>query len=252
MTNRARLLLMLALVAQNGIARAQSQRITGRALRADSAPIANVRVTATIVRNSAGARTASSAEDGRFVLNLTPADWRIEMRAIGFKPWSGTIRLKPGDTTSFVAMMEVLPPQTLDAVTVRASLSNLEGFEERRARGPGTFFTREDMRKMQPRVFTDVLRRAPGIFLRGVPTGFGEQLTAMSSRTRPCPVAYVLNGSPLTMPHEMAVDSYIVASDVIAVEVYAGSSQIPPQFNASAGTARCGVIVIWTRNGRAP
>jgi len=37
--------------------------------------------------------------------------------------------------------------------------------------------------------------------------------------------------------------------DVIAVEVYNGASQIPPEFQSTLLNARCGVVVIWTRVG---
>ena len=47
----------------------------------------------------------------------------------------------------------------------------------------------------------------------------------------------------------IAIDQYIAPEDVIAVEVYNGTSQIPSQFQANLLNARCGVIAIWTRVG---
>jgi hypothetical protein len=250
MTACPRGLVALAALATAGAAGAQSN-LHGRVLRADSTPMANARITASVVRTTTR-HAATSDSDGRFRFDLAPADWTIDIRAIGFKPWTETVRIRSRDSVKLVAILSILPPTLLDSVVARAAFSNLEGFEQRRARGPGTFFTREDIRRMQPRVLTDVLRRAPGIYLRAVPTSFGEHITPMSSRTRPCPVAFVLNGSPLLLPNDMAVDTYIPSTDVIAIEVYAGSSQVPAQFNSSAATARCGLIAVWTRNGRSP
>lgn len=40
----------------------------------------------------------------------------------------------------------------------------------------------------------------------------------------------------------------ISPGDVEAIEVFAGSSQIPAEFGGS--TAGCGVIALWTKRGR--
>jgi len=61
-------------------------------------------------------------------------------------------------------------------------------------------------------------------------------------------MAYYLNGSPLPITGDMSINHFVAADDIAAMEVYTGSSQIPPEFNSSLYGSRCGVVAIWTRN----
>ncbi|HTL94843.1 MAG TPA: hypothetical protein VL157_04835 [Gemmatimonadaceae bacterium] len=40
-------------------------------------------------------------------------------------------------------------------------------------------------------------------------------------------------------------DEHLHPDDILAIEVYDGASKIPPQY--AAGSAACGVVVIWTK-----
>jgi hypothetical protein len=108
---------------------------------------------------------------------------------------------------------------------------------------------------MQPRRFTDVLRRVPGVQIQMMPGPFemGEMVrmsrTTGVTGTRPCPVLFYINGSPFPVTGDIPINHYIAPEEVAAVEIYSGMSQIPPQFNSSLHNARCGVIVIWTLSG---
>ncbi len=58
-----------------------------------------------------------------------------------------------------------------------------------------------------------------------------------------CPVEYYVNGVPFDMQN--SPDASFQPGDIASIEVYDGSSKIPPEY--SAGSAQCGVIVIWTK-----
>jgi len=67
--------------------------------------------------------------------------------------------------------------------------------------------------------------------------------------SRNCPVLFYINGMPMQIIGDMSIDQYVAPQDVVAMEVYSGSSQTPPEFQSSLLNSRCGVIVIWTRVG---
>jgi hypothetical protein len=62
-------------------------------------------------------------------------------------------------------------------------------------------------------------------------------------------VLFFVNGMPLQVAGDMSIDQYVAPEDVVAVEVYTGTSQIPPEFQSALLNSKCGVIVIWTRTG---
>jgi hypothetical protein len=147
----------------------------------------------------------------------------------------------------------------LEAVSVTADPAvpfELRGFYSRKARGTGTFFTGDDIKRMQPRLFTDVLRRVPGMQVTTDLGVYGTNNAARSARAtgmsgpRPCPVLFYLDGAPFPVTGDIPINNYIATTEIAAVEVYNGVSQVPPQFLSSALNARCGVIVIWTLSGR--
>jgi hypothetical protein len=154
-----------------------------------------------------------------------------------------------GDTVRVIFSLAPIA-QSLDTAVVREAEvpSALLAFEERRMHGPGVFFTREQLARIQPRMLTDVLRRVSSIQVRRVSGVYGENLVATSRGSR-CPVSYYLNGTPLSVPVDVSINHFIDAETVVALEVYT-PSEMPPQFNSSMSGARCGLVGIWTRNSR--
>ena len=226
--------------------------LTGIVTRIDKTPIENARVK--VVGTDIIAETRA---DGSYRLWGIPAGQHaIEVRMLGFATALLRFEISAG------AAMEM--PITLVTVataldTVRVSSSDglspaMRGFEERRRRGGGKFFTMQEITRMQVRSVSDILRRAPGIQIQNVGGVFGPSDAVRSSRTgnRPCPLLFFVNGSPFPMQPDVTINNYVAASDVAAMEVYSGAAEVPPQFNSGLSTARCGVVVIWTRAGIDP
>jgi hypothetical protein len=59
---------------------------------------------------------------------------------------------------------------------------------------------------------------------------------------------YYVNGSLFPLSSDASINQYVATDDLAAVEVYTGSSQIPPEFNSSLYGSRCGVVALWTRS----
>lgn len=226
--------------------------LRGTVVGEDTAPVVEARI-----RIVGTDRTALSGKDGRFELTrVAPGDRILEVRLLGYRRLVQMVNLAPGETLHVQVVLAAAPlPLEPVEITGEPTPPAMRGFEERRAKGYGHFFNRQEIVRMQPRVFTDVLRRVPGVQIQPTPgsVGSGDMVrmtrTAGVSGARACPVLFFLNGTPFPVTADISINQYVIPEDVVAIEVYNGSSQIPPQFLANELNARCGVIAIWTRVG---
>lgn len=245
----ARPVILLAVIALGASvsAQARAQRagaISGVVLTSDSSPIPFARVA--LIGSGA---VASSDGEGRFHITSAPEGrHELYVRKIGFSPRIVPVRVRSGDTLALRLHLERLEPLELQTIEVSAPVHPmLRGFETRRALGIGTFLRHDDILKMQPRSVTDVLRRIPGLQIRPLPGPHGTNLSVVQRGQR-CPVMFFLNGSPFPIL-ETPITHYVTVEELVAVEVYS-PSELPAQFNSSAGAARCGVVGLWTQYGR--
>ncbi|MFL5597665.1 MAG: carboxypeptidase regulatory-like domain-containing protein [Gemmatimonadaceae bacterium] len=224
--------------------------LSGTVTAANKLPVAQARVRVLGTELATTTRT-----DGAFDVARVPAGRQeLQVLMVGFTPAAMVIEIVAGDTLKVSVVLEPIP---LEPVTISADRNffvGMAGFEERKARGSGRYFTRDDIKLMQPRQLTDVLRRVPGMQIETVVGGLsGGSPTARTGRNisganSPCVMAYYVNGSPLPVSSDISINHFVAADDVAAMEVYTGSSQIPPEFNSSLYGARCGVVAIWTRS----
>ena len=219
--------------------------VVGKVRGADSSTLTGVQV-----RVEGTAHSVVTDREGIFRLHGIAAGRQVvHLRVLGYSPASFPVDVPRGDTARVAFTLSAVA-QALDTVSVQARETSaaLIGFEERRARGPGVFFTRDQLDQMQLRQLTDVLRRVAGIQVRSVNGTYGETLVAISRGSR-CPMSYLLNGSPFPVPGDVSIDHFIDAAAVVAIEVYT-PSELPAQYNSSARGARCGIVGIWTRSSR--
>jgi len=227
--------------------------LTGLVVAEDGIPLAQARI-----RIAGRTPLVLSGSDGRFTLSAVGAgDQVLEVRLLGYVAFVQLVNVVAGQTLA-VHVTLVAAPIPLKSIEVKASAALrpvLEGFEHRRARGNGHFFNQAEIARIQPHVFTDVLRRVPGVILQPAAGSFGSNDMVRMNRTtgvtgsRNCPVLFYINGMPMQIIGDMSIDQYVAPQDVVAMEVYSGSSQVPPEFQSSLLNSRCGVIVIWTRVG---
>ncbi len=214
---------------------------------------------------------------GRFtVASLAHGVHQLAIGAAGFRAETTEVDL---DVDMLELSAVVLQPtvQSLEGMTVTGAASTaasrLSGFEERRKFGNGTFIDRATLDRFANRQTADVLQAlAPGVSVR---RGTSRKAWASSGRSpmtgagafgnagrtsldradiaagaRPaCYMDVYLNGALVYNSKGDQIPLFdlnsIPPDQVESIEAYASASQVPAQFNRTAGG--CGVLVIWTR-----
>ena len=253
----ARVLLLGALSVRSAAAQGA---IVGRVTDAAQRPIPAAEVEAT----PRGIRSRTDSTGYFRLPGLSPGEYRIRLRRLGFKPGSVDVRLVSNDSLVVHVVLEEiaqpLPEMPVEALAVPA---RLRGFELRRTSGVGHFLTAKDLTPERSRLMGDVLVRLPGTYMvrssgsacltttRGVQS-FTNSATGYCGNLQTggqyCPVAVFMDGSPLYSGHDSEEQfnlNGIRADEVAAVEFYSGASTIPREFAAPRGT--CGVLVIWMK-----
>ena len=226
----------------SGVSAQSAGAISGTIRDSLGAPIPGVEVV--IVTTRAVARSDSL---GVFRFATVPTGKRdVYFRRLGFEPKTVNAIVVTGET---YAMAVVLSPfaaeiegMTVEEVSRRRQL--LSDFFDRSARGFGHFITREQIEKRNPMNMSDMMRMVPGARL--IPNRIGGTATLRFARAtmgRDCPPQYWVDG---VKTYGLNIDD-ILPHDVEGVEIYAGVSTIPPQYNTREGTTICGVVLIWTR-----
>lgn len=230
------------LSAQDPTPRAEARPLVGLVQRVDGAALVDVEV------EGAGQRVRTDAE-GRFRLRIVQRDTlTLLLRHLGYEPIAVTLRSNHLRGDTIVVRMEQTA-LALGEVRVRGadlrSPLGLGGFDERRARGLGTFVTREEIDRRQTNRLSDVLRGRRGLTLVRTPSGgFGVRFGVASGRQRRCVPDLWIDGQ---RARGMELDD-VPASTVEGIELYATIATVPFQFSSSgAGTERCGTIVLWSR-----
>ncbi len=228
------------------------------------APVVGAEIT---VEDASGAIVVGTVTDRRGFFRLqTPAPGRylIAAQALGY---AGVENQEVVVAVGRLAVLEIqIAPDALelDPLVVTAETRHfrleMEGFYEREARGlhHGIFLSPEVLEGKRPRKVSDVLIGLPGVRVGEPVHGSGPRAVwfRVAEGSNVCwPMVFVdrhlvsTGGLRGAGAEPAAVDELVPGPDVGAIEVYPGASEVPPEFNGP--NAGCGVIVIWTRRGRA-
>jgi len=226
--------------------------VVGRVIAADSvaAPLAHVLVASPALGVST--RTDST---GSFRLPTTAAGPTVlRVVRLGFRAIEFVVELPTGDSLDLEIALEPLAA-SLPTVNVEARASGwrLRDFDDRRARGMGSFFDESEIARHAPDGrLTTLLRGVPGAVVRDSRSSSARYLLAGRgarpwSGSGPCYAAviqdgiWVYRGGPGALPFNL---NDVNLKMVRAIEYYRSTAQVPADL-AGLG-AECGVIVIWT------
>lgn len=190
-----------------------------------------------------------TGETGAFTLGAVPSG-KVSLiaRRMGFEAVQMALVLDAGEDRDVI--IELLPlAVTLREFKVESSKlkSRFSDFEMRKLREQGAFLTREDFMKRDPQRVSDIFRTVRGVRL--IPRTSGVIVESARAAFRAsCPMNVFVDGLPLKMDANSSIDTYVSLQHVAAVEVYSGISSVPPRY-ANDVMAKCGVIVLWMRDG---
>lgn len=188
---------------------------------------------------------------GGFRIPNTPVGpVKVTVRRLGFEQTTVDLTLRAGQQDSLVvALTSVaanLPGVLVEDEHMTRSKRLLAGFWERRSRGFGHYYTRDDIEKRDAHDFADIVRMTPSVSIVSVNGRKQIRFSRSPGIRGDCPPQYWVDG----MRIEGATPDEFPPQDVEAIELYAGSATIPPQFAPRIQTTRtqtCGAVVIWTR-----
>ena len=185
---------------------------------------------------------------GAFALKrVEPGQVELSVRRLGYVPRSIQLDVQADGSDTIIVVMTVqaleLPGIAVNEQT-RRHLLWIEDFYRRRAKGiGGTYYTREDIEARHASRLSDVLRDAPGVrFVRSRGGGNGVRFDTPANFRSNCLPQYFVDGQRVA---NIEIDD-LSARDVEGVELYAGPSSTPTQFQQGAITS-CGTVVIWSR-----
>jgi len=144
--------------------------------------------------------------------------------------------------------LELLPVPASDTARAKGQKTDLTfvGFNARRTKGQGKFFTRAQLDKASGRPLANLLKTDASAFFVPGPRGESQLAMRASPTTAPCYVTVVRDGVriyPFANANPPDLDK-IFAEALVGIEFYARPATVPPELRDAA---TCGALVLWSR-----
>lgn len=277
---------LLLLGALLPLPRVAGQTVEGRVLDPDAVPISEASVAFRLESRELVARVASDDTGFFRFRSIEPGEYFVVVERLGYQTTTTPISLREGDSISVELRMavEAIP---LEPIVVTASPRPrweyteppaLWEFWERRdymqRLGIGDFFTYQDLKPLQGSpVALAIIQLNPYLSARQNderPNAFhlqgrldcppmifldGHVLPPYTNAFRPEEEKHIAVGNGAgrygltrdTAAPSPLIDNYISLSEIGAIEVYRGASDIPGEFRHPG--SNCGVVAVWSRRG---
>ncbi len=192
-------------------------------------------------------RSAKADYKGNFKMTGLPAGTqKVEVRLLSYQMKTYVVNLTPAKAAHLSVVLDTRA-QVLDPVVVSAQeTSDIPGFDQRKAAGLGTYFTKKQIDAANDGAITDIFRQAPGMkvmFVNGQYTVVANRLNQTCSSAQ-----WYVDGTQYNMTADDNPDELFLPSEVEAIEVYNSATTTPIQYQGSQSA--CGTILIWTVHGK--
>ncbi len=209
-------------------------------------------------------RIRTSDKGLALIANVPPGLVTVRTRRVGFLAGELALLARPGRNTVPIHLAVNLPPQ-LDTVRIMGSRrvsGRLDEFETRRLRHEASAsITAAEIAKRNPVSTWQMLTTVPAVTVAermGVVVAQSSRgrLPSLMGPMAPCPYNIMVDGVPMQsivgddgQPH---IDLKLLPapSDVHGIEVFGGPSSIPLKYGGTGDNKWCGLIAIWTKDGR--
>jgi hypothetical protein len=233
------ILTVLAIAASPDVVGAQKPSVAGVVRDTAGRPIALAEV-------NVGAQSTRTDSVGYFYLSVSERDSvTVDIRRIGFQRLTFTLSASEAVGNNLDIVLNILPfalPEVVVEDPGFRSMTPLAGFDERRARGLGSYVTREDIVRRNTYRLSDVLRQQRGVMLTRTRDGRVILQFALA-RGRRCEPLVWLDGQKAP---GLEIDA-VAATDVEGIELYQTMATTPHQFVPAGVLSNCGTVVIWTK-----
>ncbi|MDH5805031.1 MAG: TonB-dependent receptor plug domain-containing protein, partial [Gemmatimonadota bacterium] len=201
-----------------------------------------------------GAMFAMTETDGTFdavVDTATVGLSVLSVRHIGHRPLDVNVQVPDDSIFHFNVELSKLPIQ-LEPIVISAEQTiyanpRMREFYERRHVGSGTYFTADDIEKLQPASTTSLFHHVPGASIAEDPNDPANRIVSFQRGGFGCrgkSTLIFLDG--VLLPRGgVAMDAVTRPERLAGVEVYTGPASIPVMYNPT-GSA-CGVILLWSK-----
>ncbi len=190
--------------------------------------------------------------NGRFrITRIPPGQFLLIVKRGGYRPTSAMVEVTANDTLRLAYTLSEAPPNMLEGVNVTekaVSLRMLE-FEQRKKLGMGQFMDADEIDRRGSVYATELMRKFTNMAVAPSRSKSMTEYFALSNREGgsinmgACPMTVYLDQVPMPTPFNL--DLLPSPKSIAGIEVYGGSSTIPPQF--SGPNRGCGVILVWTK-----
>jgi hypothetical protein len=207
---------------------------------------ASVRGASVTIDHTIEAGTTDSAGIVR-IPDLLDGGHIIEVVARGYQAYFDNFTT--GASVQQPIQLELIPILPSDTAKAKGQVTPLSfgGFNARRAKGQGKFFTRAQLDAASGRPLANLLKMDAGALIATGP--HGESQLAMrlpASASSPCYAAVVRDGLriyPFAGANPPDLDK-IFAEELTGIELYTRPATVPAELR---GAASCGALVIWSR-----